>query len=175
MAPLDIKFSRDGEEAFITFHGSWNRDAPAGYKLSYVEFSSEKGEPVAERDSLDSVRDVLTPPDVSVCNQRGKCFRPVGLALDESGERLFVSSDSTGEIWVVMRDGADGGDGGEGGGSTTTGSGNGSPTGTGAPESSTSTAAAMPGSAYRGVSGQAWAVVAVTAVMVALGGLGFAA
>ncbi|KAK4157054.1 hypothetical protein C8A00DRAFT_12065 [Chaetomidium leptoderma] len=182
-APLDIKFSpgsgNGSNKAFISFHGSWNRDHPAGYKLSYVDFSAETGEPVAASDSLTAVKDVLTAPDVSACGGGAPggpaaCFRPVGMAFDATGERLFVSSDATGEIWVVMRDGH--GDDGSSTTTTTTGAGggnNGTPTGTGAPESSTSTAAAVRGVEYRGMGG--WVVGVVTAVMVAVGGLGFAA
>jgi hypothetical protein len=41
-------------------------------------------------------------PDNSKCP--GSCFRPVGLALDSKG-RMFVSSDATGEIYVLARTG----------------------------------------------------------------------
>jgi TrAA12-like len=34
-----------------------------------------------------------------------QCFRPVGLALDSKG-RVFMSSDSTGEIYVLAKTGA---------------------------------------------------------------------
>ena len=40
--------------------------------------------------------------DVDDCP--GNCFRPVGLAWDKAG-RLYFSSDSTGEIYVVVKDG----------------------------------------------------------------------
>ncbi|KAL1842252.1 hypothetical protein VTJ49DRAFT_5730 [Mycothermus thermophilus] len=113
-APLDIKFSPAGESrAFVSFHGSWNRDEPAGYALSYLDFDPATNQPLAAANSLDATHDVLSPPDVSVCTRRGACLRPVGLAFDASGERLFVSSDATGEIWVVMKDGEEGEDGGE--------------------------------------------------------------
>ncbi|KAL2162121.1 hypothetical protein VTH06DRAFT_7906 [Thermothelomyces fergusii] len=105
MAPLDIEFlPGNGSRAFVTFHGSWNRDVPAGYKLSYVPFSSA-GEPTHASDSRDATRDILTPPDIIQCTRTGACLRPVGLAFDSAGQRLFVSSDATGEIWVVLRDG----------------------------------------------------------------------
>lgn len=180
-APLDIKFNATdgGSRAFISFHGSWNRVRPAGYKLSYVAFSPESGEPTEASDSVTAVRDVLTPPDTAACSKRGACLRPVGLAFDASGERLFVSSDATGEIWVVMRNGEEeeeGGDGdGEGQATPTSGpdGGSGSPTDADAPVGTTSSGAAAPGAGYRGVGGQGWAVVAVTMVMVAVGGLTF--
>ena len=171
-APLDIIFSPadDGNRAFISFHGSWNREHPAGYKLSYVDFVN--GQPVEQRDSVTAARDVLTAPDVAACEEFGACFRPVGLAFDEGGERLFVSSDATGEIWVVMRDGEEGGGGGDGDGEG--GDGSPTPTGDGAP-GETSSAAAVPGVMGRGVGGLGWGVVGVTVAMVAVGGWGFMA
>jgi glucose/arabinose dehydrogenase len=168
-APLDIKFTPSGDTAFISFHGSWNRDHPAGYKLSYVSFSADSGEPTEASDSVTAARDVLTAPDVSACSNRGACFRPVGLAFDAAGERLFVSSDATGEIWVVMRDGAGNGNGNGGGGAT----GGGTPTSTGGPGGGTSSAAAAAGLRHRGVGGEGWVVVLLTGILMAVGGLAF--
>ncbi|KAL1845363.1 hypothetical protein VTK73DRAFT_624 [Phialemonium thermophilum] len=100
MAPLDIKFTPDGSLAYITFHGSWNRDKPAGYKLSTVAFAD--GQPVDAPDSTTAVSDVLSNADTSACP--GKCFRPVGLAIDTAvGGRVFMTSDSTGEIYAIQR------------------------------------------------------------------------
>jgi len=58
--------------------------------------------------------DIMTAADVTKCG-RTKCFRPVGLAFDSTGERLFVSSDDTGEIWVIMEDKSENGQSGKGG------------------------------------------------------------
>ncbi|KAL8754545.1 MAG: hypothetical protein Q9199_004276 [Rusavskia elegans] len=99
MAPLDIKFNNSGAEAWVSFHGSWDRTSPAGYKLSVIPFAN--GEPVAGPDNKTAASDVLTNADNSKC-PRG-CFRPVGIAFDQQG-RLFMSSDSTGEIYVLVRD-----------------------------------------------------------------------
>ncbi|KAF6523247.1 hypothetical protein HZS61_011746 [Fusarium oxysporum f. sp. conglutinans] len=33
-APLDLKFNENGTRAYISFHGSWNRDPPVGYRVS---------------------------------------------------------------------------------------------------------------------------------------------
>ncbi|KAF2002884.1 soluble quino protein glucose dehydrogenase [Amniculicola lignicola CBS 123094] len=99
MAPLDIKFNTNGTAAWISFHGSWNRDVPIGYKLSVVAF--ENGSPTAPANSNTAAIDIMTNPDVSRCPD--ECFRPVGLAWDSQG-RLFMSSDSTGEIYVITRD-----------------------------------------------------------------------
>lgn len=79
-----------------------NRDEPQGYKLSAIEF--ENGEPTEPPNSNTAAIDIVSNADVSRCPR--ECFRPVGLAFDGLG-RLFMSSDSTGEIFVVAR--ADGG------------------------------------------------------------------
>ncbi|CAI6240726.1 unnamed protein product [Periconia digitata] len=101
MAPLDIVFNTEGTAAWISFHGSWNRDDPIGYKLSVVAFDGATGTPRAPANSTTSYSDIVSNPDLSKCPDG--CFRPVGLAWDSSG-RLFMSSDSTGEIYVVTRD-----------------------------------------------------------------------
>ncbi|KAF2131436.1 soluble quino protein glucose dehydrogenase [Dothidotthia symphoricarpi CBS 119687] len=100
MAPLDLKFNTEGTAAWVAFHGSWNRDEPIGYKLSLVQFDGN-GSPIASSDSQTAAIDIVANPDMSACP--GSCFRPVGLAWDSQG-RLFMSSDSTGEIYVVTRD-----------------------------------------------------------------------
>lgn len=40
MAPDDIKFNDSGNEAWVTFHGSWDRIDPVGYKVSVCCFFS---------------------------------------------------------------------------------------------------------------------------------------
>ncbi|KAF2271399.1 soluble quino protein glucose dehydrogenase, partial [Westerdykella ornata] len=100
MAPLDVKFNRDGSAAWVTFHGSWNRDAPVGYKLSVIPFAN--GSPTDPPDSTTAAVDIVSNRDVSRCPR--ECFRPVALAWDQQG-RLFFSSDATGEIWMIEKDG----------------------------------------------------------------------
>lgn len=75
---------------------SWNRDSPVGYKLSGVAFYD--GEPRAPRNSTTAAVDFVSNADLSKCPEN--CFRPVGLAWGPQGQ-LFMSSDSTGEIYVV--------------------------------------------------------------------------
>ncbi|KAI5467649.1 soluble quino protein glucose/sorbosone dehydrogenase [Mariannaea sp. PMI_226] len=99
-APLDIKFNENGTKAFVTFHGSWDRDDPVGYDVSSIDFKD--GRPVKLSDSMDAATPILSNPDISKCPN--DCFRPVGLAWDSKG-RLWFSSDSTGEIFVLMRNG----------------------------------------------------------------------
>jgi hypothetical protein len=92
-----------------------NREEPVGYKIISLPFSSS-GQPTADKSSTSAANDILSNKDLSKCPQ--DCFRPVGLAWDKDG-RLFFSSDSTGEIFVLRRDGdsSSGGNGGDGGSS----------------------------------------------------------
>lgn len=98
-APLDIKFTSDGTTAYVTFHGSWDRKSPVGYSLGSIAFRN--GEPVAPPTSRDAVSDVMWNEALSDCPD--KCFRPVGLAWSGDNRRLFMTSDSTGEIYVLTR------------------------------------------------------------------------
>lgn len=98
MAPLDILFNTAGTAAWVTFHGSWDRTDPVGYKLSVIAIAN--GEPVQPSNSTTAAVDIVANQDNSKCPDG--CFRPVGLAWDSQG-RLFFSSDSTGEIYVVVR------------------------------------------------------------------------
>jgi hypothetical protein len=43
--------------------------------------------------------DILTNADPSICPKH--CFTPVGLFVDGQA-RIFMSSDTTGEVWVVV-------------------------------------------------------------------------
>ena len=93
-------FSPDGSTAYVTFHGSWDRTQPAGYFLSSIDFDKDTGEPVQPPNSTTAAANVLGNADLSLCPSG--CFRPVGLAWDSQG-RLFMSSDSTGEIYVLQQ------------------------------------------------------------------------
>jgi len=97
-APLDVKFLHDGSAAYVSFHGSWNRSPPDGYRLSRIDFKD--GQPVAPRDSRDAAVNVMWNANNSACP--GGCFRPTGLAIDSEG-RIFMSSDSTGEIYLIVK------------------------------------------------------------------------
>ncbi|OBU01675.1 hypothetical protein VE01_00221 [Pseudogymnoascus verrucosus] len=95
-APLDVKFAADGSKAFVSFHGSWNSPIPVGYRVAMIDFAN--GQPVAAADSQTAAVDLFTNSDITKCPSA--CFRPAGLFLDGTG-RLFVSSDATGEIWIL--------------------------------------------------------------------------
>ena len=132
-APIDIKFNNSGTEAWVSFHGSWDRSNPVGYKVAVFPFAN--GEPVAQSDSNTAATDIFTNVDNSACP--GSCFRPAGLAFDAQG-RLYVASDASGELYVVVREAnATGTPTGVGGSSATA-----SATGSGGSASATSTAGA---------------------------------
>jgi len=107
-APLDIKFYTPPSNttsalnpqwsghAFVSFHGSWNRQPPTGYGVVRVPFSN--GLPTAPANSNSGYQFILQAPDLNRCTTA--CVRPVGLAFDPRG-RLFVSSDATGEVFIV--------------------------------------------------------------------------
>jgi len=61
-----------------------------------VDFSD--GKPVAPSDSKTAAIPVMENSNAGACP--GQCFRPVGLAFDAKG-RLYVSSDSSGEVYVI--------------------------------------------------------------------------
>ncbi|KAG9126114.1 hypothetical protein FRC07_004820 [Ceratobasidium sp. 392] len=113
-APLDIVLynstkgsSEEGltpwdGDAFVSFHGSWNRDFPTGYKVVRIPFKEDGSGPVAAPNSQTGYETIVGAPDLSKC--ANQCIRPVGLVFDQGG-RLIVSSDSTGEVFVIQKSG----------------------------------------------------------------------
>ena len=100
-APLDIKFSADGREAFISFHGSFDKTDPVGYSVASIAFDPATGEPTARREAAhEALTNIMTNPDHTKCP--GQCFRPAGLALDGKG-RVWMTSDTTGEVFVLEK------------------------------------------------------------------------
>ncbi|KAL1920018.1 uncharacterized protein VTP21DRAFT_1164 [Calcarisporiella thermophila] len=108
VAPLDIVFYRgDGCEgpqafscslkgdAFVTFHGSWNRNPPAGYKVVRIPFKD--GKPTGE------VLDVWGEENAGGCGFAAGCVRPVSAVFNRKGH-LFVTSDASNEVWRIVVD-----------------------------------------------------------------------
>jgi len=95
-APVDIKFKKDGSAAFVTFHGSWDRNPPDGYRLSVIQFKN--GQPVEPSTSNTAAVNIMTNSNNAACPN--SCFRPAGLVWD-SKDRLYMTSDSTGEILLI--------------------------------------------------------------------------
>ncbi|KAJ6259648.1 hypothetical protein Dda_5286 [Drechslerella dactyloides] len=98
-APLDIVFDKDGN-AWVSLHGSWNRSPPIGYQLITIPFDSTTSQPTAESSSDTGFTTIMSNPNVNNCP--GQCFRPTSLAVSWDGS-LFMSSDSTGEIYRIQK------------------------------------------------------------------------
>ena len=93
-APLGVAFSnaamggRFADGVFIGEHGSWNRETPVGYRVTFVPFRNgwPSGQPV---------------PFVTGFQGDGKTFgRPVGVTVDPRGA-LIVADDLSNTIWRV--------------------------------------------------------------------------
>jgi glucose/arabinose dehydrogenase len=96
-APLGITFYDGGNfpaeyrgDAFVTMHGSWNRDTRTGYKVVRLHFD-DNGQPTGEYE------DFMTG---FVISDRDVWGRPVGVAVAKDGS-LFVTEDGSGTIWRV--------------------------------------------------------------------------
>ncbi|EJD43586.1 soluble quino protein glucose dehydrogenase [Auricularia subglabra TFB-10046 SS5] len=104
-APIDIKFGpSDDSNVYVSFHGSWNRQPPTGYKVVYVPgrvASDGAWSPVEAVTSNAGYLDLLWNPNINVCPTQ--CFRPTGLAWSPDGRRLYVASDASGEIVMLSR------------------------------------------------------------------------
>ncbi|SPO06091.1 uncharacterized protein DNG_08780 [Cephalotrichum gorgonifer] len=112
MAPIDTTFGPAGENLYISFHGSWNRQPASGYAVVEIPFTQlEDGtyDPAAPADSMSSYTEILAAQNPGTCQSvsltQSTCFRLAALAWDPSGTRLFVSSDNQqeGEIWILRK------------------------------------------------------------------------
>jgi glucose/arabinose dehydrogenase len=81
-------------DAFVAFHGSWNREPAAGYKVVRIPINKETKLPTGE------ILDVIFEPNPAGC---GRCFRPVNAVFDSRGH-LIVSSDASSELIRVTYD-----------------------------------------------------------------------
>jgi glucose/arabinose dehydrogenase len=99
-APLGISFYTGAQfpvsytnDAFVAFHGSWNRDDPTGYKVVRVHASTGRG--AGYEDFLWGFFD---------SNTRTESGRPVHAVNGPDGA-LYVSDDATGNIYRVAYSG----------------------------------------------------------------------
>ena len=82
-------------DAFVAFHGSWNRDIPTGYKIVRIPMNAS-GFPV---------NGAMTDP-VDVVRHKGEGakwpsnLRPVDVKFDPCG-RLYFTSDKNNEMYVI--------------------------------------------------------------------------
>ncbi|KAF8075236.1 hypothetical protein FPV67DRAFT_1446178 [Lyophyllum atratum] len=108
--PLDVKFyspvpsttllstafpSTLSGDAFVSFHGSFDRTPPTGYGVVRVPFPL-----VSPSTSALPYSFLVQAKNMDTCP--GSCIRPVGLAFGKDG-RLYVTSDSSGELFVLER------------------------------------------------------------------------
>ena len=75
-------------DAFVAFHGSWNRQPKQGYNVIRYHFDKLSLLPTGGSE------EVLYTPNVGNC---GNCFRAVNAIFDSQGH-LVVSADSSGEL-----------------------------------------------------------------------------
>jgi len=97
-APIDFRFLGNAEglppeyknDALVSWHGSWNRKNPEGYKIQRIHF--ENGKPV-------SVNDFFS----GFLSKDGKTRfgRPAGIIVAKTG-KIFVSDDENGNIYCIM-------------------------------------------------------------------------
>jgi glucose/arabinose dehydrogenase len=100
-APLSVLFYEGAmfpaqyrKNMFITFHGSWNRSIPTGYKVIRVKMD-DKGQPAGPPE--DFMTGWIRPGE----RRKGVWMgRPVGLAVGPEGA-LYVSDDSAGAVYRV--------------------------------------------------------------------------
>jgi glucose/arabinose dehydrogenase len=97
-APLDLKFYTGGSfpndvigDVFISFHGSWNRDAATGYKVVRVPMDAS-GKPEG------------MPVDVLASDGGNWPHRPVGIGVGKQGQ-LLVTSDASNVVIAIGHDG----------------------------------------------------------------------
>ena len=100
VAALGLSFTTDtgfggdfAQGAFIGEHGSWNRQDPSGYKVTWVPF--EQGQPAG-----DPV-DFATGFHIEGGETRG---RPVGVTFDPTKRILLIADDLSNTIWRVSQD-----------------------------------------------------------------------
>ncbi|KAL2148444.1 hypothetical protein VTH82DRAFT_2364 [Thermothelomyces myriococcoides] len=109
-APIWNTFNADGTKMYVSFHGSWDRQPPTGFKVVEIPFQKlDDGsyEPVAAADSQDGYTEIFGAPNPESCTANGltmsNCLRLTAAAWDPSGRGLFVGSDNSaeGEIFIL--------------------------------------------------------------------------
>jgi glucose/arabinose dehydrogenase len=104
MAPIDFKFitNKSGLPAdmtgdgLVTWHGSWNRSKPVGFKVQRIRF--ENGTAVSAEDFLTG----FLKPGFPLFKRKARFGRPAGLAIAPSGT-IYVSDDANGVIYAINK------------------------------------------------------------------------
>jgi glucose/arabinose dehydrogenase len=99
-APIDFKFLGKAdkadfpaayhEDALVTWHGSWNRQDPQGFKVQRIRFVN--GQPT---EAIDFLTGFYNPA------AKTRFGRPAGLAIASDGT-IFISDDAGGAIYAVQ-------------------------------------------------------------------------
>jgi glucose/arabinose dehydrogenase len=100
-APLQLAFYERSEfpaeyqnNIFLSFHGSWNRSVPTGYKIVRVKLD-DKGQP--QGGAQDFITGWLAPGETKKGRWMG---RPVGIVFGNDGA-MYISDDTAGVIFRV--------------------------------------------------------------------------
>lgn len=111
-APIWNTFDADAKNMYVTFHGSWDRQPPTGFKVVQIPFtklSTGEYDPVAPADSMKGYNDIFTASNPASCTANGltqsNCFRLTAATWDPAGRGLFVGSDNSaeGEIYLLSQ------------------------------------------------------------------------
>ena len=121
-APMDITFftrspagnlpERWRNGAFVSLHGSWNREPATGYRVVWVPFNADGTSPMPTNSGTTTTfpyevvlsagqrqRARRTAPGTSPAGSRTS--RPVGVAVSPVDGALYISSDSQGYVYRV--------------------------------------------------------------------------
>jgi glucose/arabinose dehydrogenase len=100
-APLNLAFYEGTmfppeyrNNIFVTFHGSWNRSVPTGYKVVRIKLD-DKGQPVSGPE--DFITGWLAPGETKKGRWMG---RPVGIVFGADGS-MYLSDDAGGVVYRV--------------------------------------------------------------------------
>jgi glucose/arabinose dehydrogenase len=88
-APLGLAFTENGNVLYVSYHGSWNRSSPVGYKVVKYQLDSDG--------KLVSVADFMTgflQPDGAIIG------RPVGI-LAVSDNEIYLTDDRAGVVYLI--------------------------------------------------------------------------
>ncbi|KAI1435528.1 soluble quino protein glucose dehydrogenase [Xylaria sp. CBS 124048] len=105
VAPINAAFDKDATNLYVTFHGSWNRAPASGYQLVEVPFTKTADgiyDPVAPANSTTGYSIIMSAQDTGSCSMFS-CWRLAGVSWDKAGEKLFISSENTGEAFVLRK------------------------------------------------------------------------
>jgi glucose/arabinose dehydrogenase len=98
-APLGLAFVPDSwpveyrNNLFVSFHGSWNRTVPTGYKVVRFVLNADGGFSGVNPEQIDFITGWLNPDG----NISG---RPVGIAFDSVGN-MFIADDKAGVVYKI--------------------------------------------------------------------------